>query len=279
MRTIVIAEDEDLFRKELAAATPWESLGFVLAGEAADGEDAWSLIVDRRPDAVLADIRMPRLDGIGLLDRLEKELPPQERPFVVLITGHSEFEYARSALRFGAFDYLLKPLDDAEFSSAMAALRSAVDERRRSLSRSLALEGASRTDSALAFFSEYAPSDGPRDASDLYVERAVAEIVDLYVTDLGADDVARKLGITGGHLSRIFKQRTGSTFGEYLVRYRMKRAAELLRDPSVHVGEVADLVGYRDQRYFSSLFRRLVGVTPTQFREGKFAPDEPAQGT
>ena len=274
MRTIVIAEDEDLFRKELAAATPWEALGFVLVGEAADGEEAFGLIKARKPDAVLADIRMPRLDGIGLLDRIAKAFPSDERPFVVLITGHSEFQYARSALRLGAFDYLLKPLDDVEFAETMAALRLAVDERRTSLSRSLAFESAARTESALAFFAEYSAASGPRDAADVYVERAVEVIAGLYVTDLGADDAARKLGITGGHLSRIFKARTGLTFNEYLARYRMKRAAELLRDPSVHIGEVADLVGYRDQRYFSSLFRRLVGVTPTQFREGKLVPDE-----
>lgn len=275
MRTILIAEDEDLFRKELSAATPWESMGFVLVGEAADGEEAFALIEERRPDAVLADIRMPRLDGIGLLKRLGEVFPQDERPFVVLVTGHSEFEYARSALRLGAHDYLLKPLDDGEFSAAMDGLRAAVDERRSLLSRSLAIAGAVRATPALAFFAEYAPDSGRRDQSDAYVERAVAEIADLYVTDLGAEDVARKLGITGGHLSRLFKLKTGSTFNEYLARYRMKRAAELLRDPAVHIGEVADQVGYRDQRYFSSLFRRLVGVTPTQFREGRFVPDEP----
>jgi two-component system response regulator YesN len=260
MRTIVIAEDEDLFRKELVAATPWERYGFVPVGEAADGAEAFDLIVSRRPDAVLADIRMPRLDGIELLRRLEAEMPRDERPFVVFITGHSEFDYARSALRFGVFDYLLKPLDDAELAAAMESLGSAIDERKARLSRSLALAGAARAEPALAFFAEYAPPAGPRDSSDAYVERAVAEIVDL--------------GITGGHLTRIFKAKTGLTFSEYLCRYRMKRAAELLRDPAVHVGEAADLVGYRDQRYFSSLFRRLVGVTPTQFREGKFAPDD-----
>jgi two-component system response regulator YesN len=277
MRTILIAEDEDLFRKELAAATPWESMGFVLVGEAADGEAAFALIEERRPDAVLADIRMPGLDGIGLLARLGESYPPEERPFVVLITGHSEFEYARNALRLDAFDYLLKPLDDAELAAAMSRLKSAVDERRSRLSREEALEGAAGAEPAIAFFAEFAPASGSRDPSDAYVERAAAAIADLYVTDLGVEDLAAKLGITGGHLTRIFKAKTGLTFTEYLARYRMKRAAELLRDPTVHIRDVADLVGYRDQRYFSSLFRRLVGVTPTQFRGGRFVSDPPAE--
>lgn len=62
MRSLIVAEDEELFRRELATATPWEEYGFVLAGEAADGEEAWRLVLERKPDVLLADIRMPGLD-------------------------------------------------------------------------------------------------------------------------------------------------------------------------------------------------------------------------
>jgi two-component system response regulator YesN len=264
MRTILIAEDEELFRRELAAATPWEELGFVLVGEAEDGEAALALVRERKPDAILADIRMPRLDGIGLLRRIEAELSEEERPLAVLVTGHSEFGYARDALRLGAFDYILKPLDDAEFADVLGRLAAAIDERKHARS----LEQAASSEPALAFFQEYAPP-ASRDLSDSYIEKAVAAITERYVTALGAEEVAAELGISGGHLARIFKARTGLTFAEYLMRYRMKRAVELLRDPSVRVGEVADLVGYADQRHFSVLFRRLVGLTPTSFREGR----------
>lgn len=274
MRTIIIAEDEDLFRRELATATPWEEHGFVLSGEAEDGEAAFALVRERRPDAILADIRMPRLDGIGLLRRIEDELDAEERPLAVLITGHSEFGYARDALRLGAFDYLLKPLDDGEFHAVLGRLAAAIDARKRSLN----LERAAGSEPALAFFQEYAPPEA-RDLADSYLERAVAEIAARYVTAMSADEVAARLGISGGHLARIFKTRTGLTFSEYLTRYRMKRAVELLRDPSVRVGEVADLVGYRDQRHFSVLFRKLVGLTPTQFREGRFDAAHHASGS
>ncbi len=270
MRSVIVAEDEELFRRELAAATPWEDFGFVLVGEAADGQEALELIRERKPDLVLADIRMPRVDGLALLARVAEELAEDERPLIVLITGHSEFEYARSALRLGAADYLLKPLDDAELAAVLVRMREETDRRERGRSHSEALAKAASAEPALAFFAEYAPAEGPRDASDLYVEKAVAEIAELYVTELRAEDVAKKLGITGGHLSRIFKAKTGCAFGEYLVRYRMKRAVELLKDPSVRIGEVADLVGYSDQRHFSVLFRRLVGTTPTAFRERRF---------
>jgi two-component system response regulator YesN len=86
--------------------------------------------------------------------------------------------------------------------------------------------------------------------------------------DLSADGVAGRLGITGDHLSRLLKRATGLTFNEYLTRLRLKHAMELLGDNSVRIGEVADLSGYRDARYFSTLFRRIVGMTPSEFRHG-----------
>jgi two-component system response regulator YesN len=264
MRSLIVAEDEELFRRELATATPWDEYGFVLAGEAADGEEAWKLVLERGPDVLLADIRMPGLDGLSLLERITSSIPEGKRPMTVFLTGHSEFEYARKALRLGAFDYLLKPLDDAELEDVMRRLQTALEAR----DKSTLLAGAAGSDPALAFFSAYAP--GPeRDSSDAYVERAVAEIADHYVTGLNAEEVARRLGISDGHLARMFKAKTGLTFAEYLTRYRMMRAIELLKEPTVRIGEVADLVGYRDQRHFSILFRRLVGLTPTQFRDRK----------
>ena len=270
MRRLLIAEDEDLFRRELATATPWEDYGFVLVGEAADGEEALVLAIERRPEAVLADIRMPRMDGLELVERMAAEFPAAEAPLTVFLTGHSEFDYARRALRAGAFDYLLKPLDDAELRSVMGRLAAALDKR----DRARLLAGAAGADPALAFFVAWSPGVD-RGAATVYVERAVADIADRYMTSLGAEDVAARLGISGGHLARIFRAETGLTFNEYLTRYRMKRAVELLRDPSVRIGEVADLVGYRDQRHFSALFHRLVGVTPTQFREGRFGDANP----
>lgn len=264
MHRLVVAEDEDLFRKELEAATDWERRGFILVGAAADGAEALELVRARSPELVVTDVRMPRLDGLGLLAAIAAELPEDERPLVVMLSAHSDFAYAREALRLGAFDYLLKPLDDAELDASLARARETLAAR----SRRLALASAPGAP-ALAFFSEYAPS-GPRDAADLRVERAVSAIASGYVRDLSVDEVAASMGLSGSRLARLFKAKTGLTFSEYLVRHRMKRAAELLMDPSLRVGEVADLVGYRDQRHFASLFRRFVGLTPTRFREGRF---------
>jgi two-component system response regulator YesN len=265
MHSLLIAEDEELFRRELAVATPWEDWGFVLVGAARDGLEALELVRERRPALLLTDLRMPRLDGLGLLEAIERELPEEDRPLVLVLSALQEFASARSALRHGALDYLLKPLDDAELGRAMLRAAGLLEER----ARLRAVAGAAEAAPAIAFLAAQAPS-GSREPGDAYVERAIAEIRESYVADLSVEELGPRLGISGGHLARLFKARTGATFSEYLARYRVQRAVELLRDPTIRIGEVADLVGYRDQRHFSALFRRLVGLTPTEFREGRF---------
>ena len=266
MRRLLIAEDEELFRRELETTVPWGDWGFVLVGAAEDGAQAWDLIRERRPEAVLTDIRMPVLDGIGLMRRTA-ELPPPERPLFVIVSGYADFRYAQEAVRLGAFDYLLKPVDDEVLEATMrgAAAELGNREARVDLSRSL------DTDPGPAFFRSYVPGR-VREPGDAHVEAAVEEISGRYLSDLTAETVAERLGISGDHLARLFKRRTGYTFNEYLTRRRIQKAVELLRNPTVRVGEVADLCGYRDSRYFSALFRRLVGMTPSEFRSGRGRP-------
>jgi two-component system response regulator YesN len=278
VKRVLIAEDEELFRHELETTLPWEAWGLMHVGSAEDGDEALRLIGDRRPDIVLCDIRMPGIDGLELMRRAHEAMPAQERPLFIVLSGHADFAYAREALRNGAFDYLIKPVDDAELESAVRKAVEQLDERDRMAN----LELAAESDKALDFLRELA--EGMRSslgaAADAYVESACADIAARYVSELTADTVAARLGISGEHLSRLFKKNTGLTFGEYLTRVRMRRALELLADPTVRVSEVADLAGYRDARYFSTLFKRFCGMTPSEFRHRRLQNngDEKAQG-
>jgi len=263
MRRLLVAEDEELARRELETTVPWEEWGFVLIGAAEDGKHAWDMLVERRAEVVVTDIRMPGFDGMELMRKAESELAPAARPLFIIVSGHADFAYAREAVRLGAFDYLVKPIDDAELESTMRRAASRADER----SRMAGLERVVSADRAVGLLRELT-TERLSDSGDVYVEAAIADIQTRFVVDLSADAVAERLGITGDHLSRLLKRATGLTFNEYLTRLRMKRAMELLGDHSVRIGEVADMSGYRDARYFSTLFRRIVGMTPSEFRHG-----------
>lgn len=262
MIRLLVAEDEELFRHELETTVPWEDWGFVLVGAAEDGIKALELLRDRHADIVITDIRMPGMDGMELMRTAmaSNESPP----LFIILSGHADFMYARDALRLGAFDYLVKPIDDDELEATMR--RAAQEIRNRNEAASL--EQIARDDHAVSLVRELL-QDRQLGPGDAYVEAALADIGERYMMDLSADNVAGRLKITGDHLTRLFRRSTGLTFSEYLTRFRMRKAMELLRDPTVRIGEVADLCGYRDARYFSTLFRQTVGLTPSEFRHGK----------
>lgn len=106
MCTLLIVEDEAPFRDGIVSMIDWAAHGIRISGAAGNGQEAWALIEQETPDLVLTDIRMPVMDGLQLLERIrEAGLPTQ----VILLSGFSEFAYAKQAMKLGAADYLLKP--------------------------------------------------------------------------------------------------------------------------------------------------------------------------
>ena len=116
MLKLVIAEDEDIIRMGLVQTIYWQAMEVELVGEAADGMEALEQVKKLQPDVLLTDIRMPRLSGLELADKV---LAMGQRTRVVFLTSYAEFDYAREALRLQAVDYLLKPVEEEELVRVM----------------------------------------------------------------------------------------------------------------------------------------------------------------
>ncbi|MCK9860341.1 response regulator [Paenibacillus sp. ATY16] len=125
----IIVDDEEWTRMSLRKQADWEMLGIELAGEARNGAAAMELVRERKPHLVITDIRMPAMDGIRLMELLHAEYP---EVLIIVISGYSDFEYARKALSFGAFEYILKPI---ETEPLMQALQRAADKLRHERER------------------------------------------------------------------------------------------------------------------------------------------------
>jgi two-component system response regulator YesN len=253
----IVIEDEPAVRRELALLTPWDELGIVFSGEASNGTEGLELAVRVQPDIVITDIRMPGMDGLAFLAEWDARCRASGRSMgeCIILSGYSEFEYARTAMRLGVSEYLLKPVADEDLRAALIRARDRI------------MDNSERAKTERMFFKEYDASQDRGPYAD-HVEGAVRIIHDRYISGVTIEEAAAALGISSGHLSRIFRQETGYTFLDYLMYVRVKRAAELLRDPTVKVYEVADLVGYADARYFGQVFRKITGLTPREFRDG-----------
>ncbi len=261
MNRVLVVDDELFVRKGIVSETDWASLGFDTVLEAANGQEALEVIHREKPDLLICDIRMPKMNGLELLKRLREE---ENRLPVIFLTAYSEFEYAKEALKLYAFDYILKPFEDGELEEAVLRAK----EQIRKAPGRLEKPGGGGEDKAENPAGRLLPFDENTPGLSGYVRAAAAYIAAHYgENDMSVSQVAESVGISEGHLSHHFKKETGSTVMAYLTRYRMAAAMRLLSDCRNKVYEVAAKVGYKDIAYFSSSFKRTVGMTPSEFQD------------
>ena len=103
--------------------------------------------------------------------------------------------------------------------------------------------------------------------TETLVSKVKTYIEENYQKDISLDEVSRLVDISPYYFSKLFKQEAGKNFIEYLTEIRMHHAEEFLRDPSYSIKEVCVMSGYSDPNYFSRLFKKYEGVTPSEYRE------------
>ncbi len=139
MYKLLIVDDEEIIRMGIFNTIPWTDLAISQVKTAANGGEGFTLFEEIHPDIILTDIRMPGMDGLELLERVVQTGTGVK---VIILSGFEDFGYARSALKLGAFDYLLKTADIAELTEVLHKAVVAIEkdrEKERQLDRSLLL--------------------------------------------------------------------------------------------------------------------------------------------
>ena len=129
MEKLFIADDEKNIREGLKHIIDWEGQGFLVCGEAGNGEEALEGILKLSPDLVLMDIRMPKLYGTDII-RIAREQGFKGK--FIIISGYSDFAYAQSAIRYGVEFYLTKPIDEEELLESVIRIREMILKERES---------------------------------------------------------------------------------------------------------------------------------------------------
>jgi Response regulator containing CheY-like receiver domain and AraC-type DNA-binding domain len=255
MLKVVVIEDEIMLRNGLLYTMPWEEWGCEVIGHADNGLSGLELIRRVRPDIAITDIKMPGLDGIEMIRRLGGEADCE----FILITGHSEFEYAKSAVDLGVQGYILKPIDDEEFRRTVRKAAGKIMEKRQ-IGRVL----TEKPEAVVGQVEKYLQPDAA--AHNRFLDLAIQYIHDHFRENITLKDIADHLQISESYLTKIFRAKTSYSVVEYITQYRLKQAIELLMDAGVKIYEIAGNVGYQDSRYFSTLFKKEMGLTPSEFR-------------
>jgi len=259
MFKVLIVEDVIYIRRGLIMTTPWTDYDCVVAGEASNGVEALQLIEKIHPDIVITDIRMEEMDGLELIQNA-KAISECE---YIIISGYDDFKYAQKAVALGVNGYLLKPIDDDELHSVLYEACENVKKRikymQMSQQLSASLEVRSAVGEDLVYFG----------MKNKYLDKAIQIMRDRCCEDLGIKTVADELYISSSYLAKLFKNHTNYTFLDALTIFRIRKSIKLLEDDEFKIYEIAQAVGYKDARYFSDVFRKFMGVTPTEYRYGK----------
>lgn len=125
MYTCILIDDEAMIRMGIKTIIDWDELGFEIIDEAEDSQEGLRKVLTLQPDLILVDLRMPGQNGIELIETLKQR---GYRGKAIILTGYSEFEYARRAITLGVMDYLLKPIEETELIAAVNKVKKMIEK-------------------------------------------------------------------------------------------------------------------------------------------------------
>lgn len=256
---ILIADDEPIERMVIGKTIRSYFGDEVALFEAENGREAIALFREHDCQVAVLDISMPGINGLEAAEEIRRE---NQRCSIIFLTAYDEFEFAKRAIRVRALDYLLKPSAKEDL---IAVLEEAVWlSRGRTQEKDFSVRNALQS-------KEMQEKD---EKSDSMKNQALAEHIRVYLEthymeDISLQDAAEQLHYSDAYFCRFFKQNFDKSFIMYLSELRIEKAKELLADITVNIKEIGQEVGYRDSSYFTKVFKRITGVTPSEYRYQK----------
>lgn len=217
------------------------------------------------PAIICFDFDFPTKPALKTLQETKKS--HASIPVLMLTVQHSE-ALAVWAFRSRVWDYLVKPIAGRE-----------IDRCLEGLTEMLGMRAAQTQKRAAANAASLIPEDsrwrGTRGNSATVLAPAIDYVEHNFREKLSSAEAARLCNLTTFQLSRVFKETYGLTFQDYILRFRIREACRLLKNPAAEVGDVASLAGFNDPSYFGKVFKRYMHCSPSQFHSaGDDALDE-----
>ncbi len=247
---LLLVDDELTVRQYVKFIIKENRLPFEDISEAGNGREACEIAKTFKPDVVLMDIRMPDMDGLEASRHLRAHFPKLK---IIVLSAYEDFSYAQEAIRFGATEYLLKPVEPDVLQDLFSSLLVS-NERTR--------ESTDESDQPRSTLCTYSRED--------VLKKAVEFIETHYTEALCLEDVAKAVYLSPYYFSRLFKEKTGLTFPEYINRLRISKAKILMLKQTLSIGQIAEQVGYSDQSYFAKVFKEFEGRLPREYRKTIF---------
>lgn len=252
MVRILVADDEPIERMVVMKKIKQQFGQEVEILEAENGREVVEQFKRAPFHIAVLDIEMPGTDGLDAANEIRRLNGECE---IIFLTAFDEFQYARMAITVRALDYLLKPVSEEELflclEEAMQRIRYHIKYDR--------VAGAG--------IMECKAEELPVGKNRQIGRRIMQYIETHYGEDISLQELADHLNYSEAYFSTVFKQCFDENFTIFLSRYRVEKAMHMLEDVTINVKEISESVGYRDPNYFAKVFKRITGVTPTDYRK------------
>jgi len=246
-RPLILVVEDNIELRDFLASRLNEEYNILLA---ADGLEAYEKVLDEDPDLIVSDIMMPVSDGLELCQRIKGNISTCHIP-VILLTARESIQNQIEGLRTGADDYVPKPF---HFELLATRIKNLIVSRRNL--RQLFSQTLSVTSEEI--------TTNPTDQK--FLQQALDLVSDnIDNSDFGVSDFAASMCVSRSLLHKKLTALTDQSASDFINTVRLKRSKEIMMTGSYNVSEVAYSVGYSDPKYFSRLFRKHYGISPSEF--------------
>ncbi|MBU3108017.1 response regulator transcription factor [Clostridium gasigenes] len=249
MLNILVIEDEAPIREWIVYTISNLSKDFNVVASASNGKEGYELAVKLKPDVIFTDIGMPIMDGLEFTREIKKVM---KDVVVILLTNFEKFSYAKRAISYGVYEYLIK--SDIRPKDINELLRKVADS----------IEGI--TSEVLDEINSEERIENKGKQYSKAIKRSMDYIDDNYKNHISLGDISKYVFLSHEYFSRLFKEEVGENFSTYLTNYRMKKAEYLLKNTDKKIGEIANEVGYANTGYFSKSYKKCHNVSPEDDR-------------
>ncbi len=246
MHNLVICEDEDIIRKGLLFSFDFQSLNLNVVADFDNPVSCLEYLKENPVDIIITDIKMPLMSGLEMISRIEDY---KNYEFIIL-SGHSDFEYAKKAITYGVVEYLVKPLDykmlEVSLIKAIANLND----------KSLLNNTKSQIQDLSGVYTDIQNEDP-------LFQSIIDYIKSNYMHKTVLDDVANELNYSVSSIKNKLKEHD-LTFNTTLNRYRIYKSIHLMKLNELPIYKIAKMVGFSDYKYFCTKFKKYTGFSVTE---------------
>lgn len=245
---VMVVDDEPVHVRGIIKYVHWDKLGFNKIVGMHHAKEALKQLQEEAFDLVITDINMPEINGLELIRRINLT---GNQPNIMIVSGYNEFTYAQEAIGLGVRAYILKPVKPEEIEEKVGIL---LEKNKWE-----AKDGKVEAHNVI----------GDKEAKSLHpsIQKILLHIGKNYANDISVQEISENFGINGSYLSALFKKEVGINLSNYVQRYRVNKAMELLKNSDLRINEIAYKVGFQNPCYFSEQFKKIYDVTPSEIRK------------